>query len=851
MLAGGSAFGLAAADGVMRALAEHGRGFPTRGGPVPIVPAAAIFDLVEASGRAARARRGPRRDHDAARRGRASPFAARAGSAPVRVRPSASGAAPSTAVPGGLGSATGTGRRRRRRGARGGERGRRRHRRPTARSLAGSTAPAEARRRSRRSTPVRGEHTTLVVVATNAAVHEGRLPPARRERAPRHGRASIHPSHTRHDGDVAFALATGRWRRRRTSTGCGCSATEVMAEAVRVPRCRSSRIRRVRDRVDAADADVVARSPSSSATALACTKCPLSATRTQVVFGVGDPQRRPDVRGRRPGRAGGPQGEPFVGRAGQLLTSLIEGIGLTRADVYIANVVKCRPPGNRDPQPAEIESCRPYLDGAARADRPRGRRDARELRDQAPARDQGRHHEAARPGVPVRATAHDARSRRCTRRRCCAAAAPALAEARADFVHVKRALAGDGRDDARTRVTRDADRDARARASASARCCAPATWSCSPATSAPARRCSPRASRVALGVARAGDEPDVHGRARVRRAGRRVVHVDVYRLDHVQELHDLGFDDLLDGDVGRRVVEWGDRVGALLPVDRLEVRLEPGDGRRRPARSRSTPAGPVVGGSARDALARPSVRARCSDARARDRHRDAARCRSRSATTSASSRRSRSAAPTGGRPAPRRAARARRSSRCARRPACRARQRRRDRGRDRPGHVHRAAGRRHHRQGARPGAADPGGPDPEPRSGRVPAAASRPAPVVVGARRPAPRGVRASVPPGARRRATRVRLRGARRPPSWSPSSRSGGEELLLAGDGVGALPRRVRGARARRARRPRVRRAERRRAASSSRPRGSSARSSSRPARSSRCTCARATPRSTWERRG
>ena len=96
--------------------------------------------------------------------------------------------------------------------------------------------------------------------------------------------------------------------------------------------------------------------------ALACTKCPLATTRTQVVFGVGDPRADLVFVGEGPGEQEDLKGEPFVGRAGRLLTSLIEGIGLTRADVYIANVVKCRPPGNRDPLPAEIESCRPYLD---------------------------------------------------------------------------------------------------------------------------------------------------------------------------------------------------------------------------------------------------------------------------------------------------------------------------------------------------------------------------------------------------------------------------------------------------------------------------------------------------------
>jgi DNA polymerase len=97
-------------------------------------------------------------------------------------------------------------------------------------------------------------------------------------------------------------------------------------------------------------------------TALACTACALCETRTQVVFGVGDPAANLLFVGEGPGEQEDLQGEPFVGRAGQLLTRLIEGIGFTRADVYIANVVKCRPPGNRDPQPPEIAACRPYLE---------------------------------------------------------------------------------------------------------------------------------------------------------------------------------------------------------------------------------------------------------------------------------------------------------------------------------------------------------------------------------------------------------------------------------------------------------------------------------------------------------
>ena len=93
-----------------------------------------------------------------------------------------------------------------------------------------------------------------------------------------------------------------------------------------------------------------------------CIRCPLAETRTQVVFGVGSPNARLMFVGEGPGQQEDLQGEPFVGRAGKLLTQLIEGIGLTRADVYIANVVKCRPPGNRDLLPLEIEACSPWLD---------------------------------------------------------------------------------------------------------------------------------------------------------------------------------------------------------------------------------------------------------------------------------------------------------------------------------------------------------------------------------------------------------------------------------------------------------------------------------------------------------
>jgi uracil-DNA glycosylase len=92
-----------------------------------------------------------------------------------------------------------------------------------------------------------------------------------------------------------------------------------------------------------------------------CTKCALAAGRTQVVFGSGDPQADLMFVGEAPGFHEDKQGIPFVGAAGKLLDQLLVGIGLTREDVYIANVLKCRPPGNRDPQAEEIEACEVHL----------------------------------------------------------------------------------------------------------------------------------------------------------------------------------------------------------------------------------------------------------------------------------------------------------------------------------------------------------------------------------------------------------------------------------------------------------------------------------------------------------
>jgi uracil-DNA glycosylase family 4 len=115
------------------------------------------------------------------------------------------------------------------------------------------------------------------------------------------------------------------------------------------------------------DAVSVFRGPAEALAAVRndigdCTRCKLHTLgRRQIVFGVGNPEADLMFVGEAPGADEDLQGEPFVGRAGQLLTKIIEAIDLKRDDVYIANVIKCRPPGNRNPEPDEVEQCEPFL----------------------------------------------------------------------------------------------------------------------------------------------------------------------------------------------------------------------------------------------------------------------------------------------------------------------------------------------------------------------------------------------------------------------------------------------------------------------------------------------------------
>jgi DNA polymerase len=92
-----------------------------------------------------------------------------------------------------------------------------------------------------------------------------------------------------------------------------------------------------------------------------CQRCPLGRVRTNIVFGEGNPKAEIVFVGEAPGGDEDVQGRPFVGRAGQLLTRIIEAMGLKRTDVYICNILKCRPPDNRNPRPEEIAACEPFL----------------------------------------------------------------------------------------------------------------------------------------------------------------------------------------------------------------------------------------------------------------------------------------------------------------------------------------------------------------------------------------------------------------------------------------------------------------------------------------------------------
>jgi DNA polymerase len=147
----------------------------------------------------------------------------------------------------------------------------------------------------------------------------------------------------------------------------------------------------------------------------ACTKCSLCETRTQTVFGIGNHRARWLIVGEAPGAEEDRRGEPFVGRAGQLLNSMLRAVDLTRDNVFIANVLKCRPPGNRDPKPEEAANCLPYLERQIALVEPAlmlaiGRVSAQTLlgTDAAVARLRGRVHHFGERRIPLIVTYHPA-----------------------------------------------------------------------------------------------------------------------------------------------------------------------------------------------------------------------------------------------------------------------------------------------------------------------------------------------------------------------------------------------------------------------------------------------------------
>ncbi len=272
--------------------------------------------------------------------------------------------------------------------------------------------------------------------------------------------------------------------------------------------------------------------------------------------------------GEGPGESEDLRGEPFVGRAGQLLTQLIEGIDLTRADVYIANVVKCRPPGNRDPRPDEIEACAPWLDRQLDLVRPRvivtlGNFATKLLLQTKDGitKIRGREFAFTRAGRHRGADPHAAPVRR-----------PAFGWARARRVACR----------------------LRAR-QAGARCPAvmtTLTTRTAGETEAVGQAIGPLLRVgdlvVLTGDLGAGKTTFTKGLARGLGVEQRVTsptftivqeydgrvpvaHVDVYRLDRIQELHDLGFEELLDSRV--TIVEWGEAIAPVLPPDRIDVRI--------------------------------------------------------------------------------------------------------------------------------------------------------------------------------------------------------------------------------------------------------------------------------------
>ena len=305
--------------------------------------------------------------------------------------------------------------------------------------------------------------------------------------------------------------------------------------------------------------------------ALACTRCRLAEGRTQVVFGVGNPHAGLMVVGEGPGAQEDAEGLPFVGRSGQYLDRVIlEEMGLTRADFYIANVVKCRPPGNRDPLADEVAECSPWLEQQLDLVDPSVVRHPGQLRHQAaPAHHRG-HHPPAGPGLPVppgRADPHlppRGRAPGRGRGRGPDAGRPGAGQAASSS-------AGSRVIHARTTSVDDT----RALAAQVAPLAKPGDLLLLAGDLGAGKTAFVQGFARGLGVTEPVTSP-AFVLARPYPGRLTLLHLDVYRLEHIQELHDLGISELLD-DGGVTVIEWGDVVAPALPADFLEVRMSPSD----------------------------------------------------------------------------------------------------------------------------------------------------------------------------------------------------------------------------------------------------------------------------------
>jgi uracil-DNA glycosylase len=156
------------------------------------------------------------------------------------------------------------------------------------------------------------------------------------------------------------ALGIGTWTVRGKTMPPTAAAVAPVSEASAI--VSEASVRTSVSQPAAAPREAGVDWPALRARVAACTRCSLSTTRTQTVFGVGSLQAEWLIVGEAPGAEEDRSGEPFVGRAGQLLNSMLRAIGLAREQVYIANVLKCRPPGNRDPVFSETVECLPYLE---------------------------------------------------------------------------------------------------------------------------------------------------------------------------------------------------------------------------------------------------------------------------------------------------------------------------------------------------------------------------------------------------------------------------------------------------------------------------------------------------------